>query len=60
VDANATLFAATLTAGPGAVTPSPTALSQTGFADEVGLPAMLGMAALLMLVIFLARRLRSA
>lgn len=35
-------------------------LSQTGFADEVGLPAMLGIAALLIVVVFLARRLRTA
>jgi hypothetical protein len=31
-----------------------------GFADEVGLPAMLGLAGLLIVVIFLARRLRTA
>jgi cytoskeletal protein RodZ len=32
----------------------------TGFADEVGLPLMIGMAALLLVVIFVARRLRTA
>ncbi|HZU87348.1 MAG TPA: hypothetical protein VFF78_07680 [Anaerolineaceae bacterium] len=32
----------------------------TGFADEVGLPLMVGMAALLLVVIFVARRLRTA
>jgi cytoskeletal protein RodZ len=37
-----------------------TALPTTGFADEVGLPGMLGIAVLLVGVIFLARRLRSA
>lgn len=36
-----------------------TALPNTGFADEVGLPAMLGLALALILIIFLARRLRS-
>ena len=37
-----------------------TALPNTGFADEVGLPALLGLGAALILVIFVARRLRSA
>jgi LPXTG-motif cell wall-anchored protein len=37
-----------------------TALPTTGFADEVGIPGLLGMAVLLIAVIFLARRLRSA
>jgi len=36
-----------------------TALPNTGFADEVGLPGLLGLAAGLVLVIFLARRLRA-
>ena len=35
-------------------------LSQTGFADEIGLPALLGVSVLLIVVIFLARRLRTA
>jgi len=39
---------------------TPTALPTTGFADEVGLPMMLGLAALLVFIIFLARRLRSS
>jgi len=56
LQANATLYAATLTAKP----LQPTAIPNTGFADEVGLPAMLGLAVLLVVVIFLARRLRSA
>jgi hypothetical protein len=56
LQANATLYAATLTAKP----LTPTAIPTTGFADQVGLPAMLGMALLLVVVIFLARRLRSA
>ncbi len=36
------------------------ALPKAGFADEVGLPGLLGMAAALVGLIFLARRLRSA
>ncbi len=44
---------------------SPTAtpkstLTGTGFADQVGAPALLGLAAVLIVVIFLARRLRTA
>lgn len=60
LNANATLYVATLTAGPTLRVPTPTAIPTTGFADEVGLPTMLGMAALLIVVIFLARRLRTA
>lgn len=56
LQANATLYAATLTARP----IQPTAIPNTGFADDVGLPAMLGMAVLLVVIIFLARRLRTA
>ena len=41
-------------------TPTSTALPDTGFADDVGVPALLGMAGLLILVIFVARRLREA
>jgi LPXTG-motif cell wall-anchored protein len=37
-----------------------TALPTTGFADDMGIPGLLGMAVLLVVVIFLARRLRSA
>jgi LPXTG-motif cell wall-anchored protein len=37
-----------------------TALPNTGFVDEVGLPGLLGLAAGLILIIFLARRLRSS
>ena len=40
--------------------PSATAIGSYGFADDVGLPAMIGLAALLIVVIFLARRLRTA
>lgn len=40
------------------ITGTVTALPQTGFAEDVGLPGLLGAAAILLLVIFLARRLR--
>jgi len=45
---------------PGAViaTPTPTALPDTGFIDDVGLPGLLGLAAALVLVVFIVRRLR--
>lgn len=42
------------------ITGTTTALPQTGFAEDVGLPGLLGAAAILLLVIFLARRLRVA
>jgi len=42
------------------VTPKSTSLGDTGFADQVGAPALLGLAAVLIVVIFLARRLRTA
>jgi predicted lipid-binding transport protein (Tim44 family) len=41
------------------VTPSPTGLPDSGFADNVGIPGMLALAAALVVVIFLARRLRT-
>ncbi len=40
--------------------PTTTALPSSGFADEVGLPGLVGMAAVLVAVIFLVRRLRVA
>jgi hypothetical protein len=43
-----------------ALTPSVTALADTGFADEVGLPGLLLAALALMIIILLARRLREA
>jgi len=43
-----------------AVQATSTALPETGFADEVGIPGMLALAAVLVVVIFLVRRLRSA
>ena len=47
-------------AGGGSVTPTPTQLPDTGFADDIGLPGMVALAAALVVVIFLARRLRNA
>jgi cytoskeletal protein RodZ len=47
----------------GKASPTPTpksTLGETGFADQVGVPALLGLAAVLIVVIFLARRLRTA
>lgn len=41
------------------ITPTPTGLPDSGFADDVGIPGMLALAALLVVVIFLARRLRT-
>ena len=52
--ANAGVIAATLTARPQATT-----IPATGFADEVGLPVLLGLAILFIVIIFLARRLRT-
>ena len=40
-------------------TPTVTALADTGFADDVGAPTLIAMAGLLVLVIFIARRLRA-
>jgi hypothetical protein len=42
------------------VTPKATSLGDTGFADQVGAPALLGLAVVLVVVIFLTRRLRTA
>lgn len=42
-----------------ALRPTPTALPATGLADEVGFPGLLGLAVGLILVILIARRLRS-
>jgi LPXTG-motif cell wall-anchored protein len=56
--ANAILFAQTQTARPAQSTQQ--VIPDTGFADDIGLPALLGAAVLLVVVIFLARRLRTA
>jgi len=42
------------------VVPTTTALPTTGFADEVGLPGLVVMALAFVIVILLARRLRTA
>jgi hypothetical protein len=47
------------TTGAGTPQATSTALPSTGFADDVGLPGMLGLAAVLIVVIFLARRART-
>jgi hypothetical protein len=41
------------------LTQVPTALPQTGFADEVGIPGLLAMAGVLLVIIFAARKLRN-
>lgn len=51
---------ATQSAGQATITPTATGLPGTGFADEVGLPMMIGMAIVLLAVIIAARRLRFA
>lgn len=43
-----------------ALAAAPTALPTTGFADEVGLPGLFALGGALIVIIFLARRLRSA
>jgi hypothetical protein len=43
-----------------ALAPTATALPTSGFADEVGLPGLLALGGALLVVIFLARRLRTA
>jgi hypothetical protein len=55
--AQATLDAETQLETP---TATPTALPATGFADEVGLPALMLMAAALLAIVIVARRLRNA
>ncbi len=45
-------------AAAGGLTPTVTELAGTGFADDVGAPGLLAFAAVLLVVIFLARRLR--
>ena len=61
VDPRTATVAALLTqqAG-GGLTPTATALPDTGFADDFGIPGMLALAAALVVVIFLARRLRTS
>jgi len=56
--ATAQATSGTTTPPAGTGTPSPTELSKTGFADEVGLPGLFIVALILVAVILLARRLR--
>lgn len=47
-------------AAAGTLTAQPGALPTTGFADEVGLPGLFGLALLAVIIIFVARKLRTA
>ena len=62
IDRTATVAALLTEAASGRDTPTatPSALPDTGFAEDVGIPAMVGLALLLVVIIFLARRLRTA
>ena len=62
IDRTATVSVLLTEAAAGRLTPTPTpsALPETGFAEDVGIPAMVGLALLLVVVIFLTRRLRTA
>ncbi|HUV27846.1 MAG: LPXTG cell wall anchor domain-containing protein [Anaerolineales bacterium] len=62
IDRTATVSALLTEAASGRLTPTPTAssLPDTGFAEDVGIPAMVGLALLFVVIIFLARRLRTA
>ncbi len=64
IDRTATVSALLTEAAAGRLTPSPTptssALPDTGFAEDVGIPAMVGLALVLVVIIFLTRRLRTA
>jgi hypothetical protein len=46
-------------AGGATTTPTATALPDTGFADDVGIPGLFALAGALLLVIIFARRLRT-
>ena len=61
-DPRTATVSALLTQQAGGLTASPTStqLPNTGFADDVGIPGMIALAAALVVVIFLARRLRTA
>ena len=62
IDRTATVAALLTEAAAGEITATPTssALPDTGFAEDVGVPVMVGLALFLVVVIFLARRLRTA
>jgi cytoskeletal protein RodZ len=40
------------------ITPTPTALPSTGFADEIGLPGLVSLGVALVIIVFVARRIR--
>jgi LPXTG-motif cell wall-anchored protein len=42
------------------ITPTASGLPSTGFADDMGVPGLVGLALVLIVVVFLARRLRTA
>ncbi|HJW89063.1 MAG TPA: LPXTG cell wall anchor domain-containing protein [Anaerolineales bacterium] len=64
VDPNTATVAALQTTqaalAPRTVTPTASSLPDTGFTEDVGVPGLLGIALVLLVVIFLARRLRRA
>ena len=49
-----------IAANGGGTTPTPTALPNSGFADDYGLPGMVGLAAILIAVVLVSRRLRTS
>jgi hypothetical protein len=57
--AQMTQTAEAIAGGGGSPTPTPTALPSTGFAEDVGLPGLVGLTFLFLVVIFLSRKLRS-
>jgi LPXTG-motif cell wall-anchored protein len=62
-DPRTATVAALLTQAAGAqvsITPTASGLPDTGFAEDVGVPGLVGLTLVLIVVIFLARRLRSA
>jgi LPXTG-motif cell wall-anchored protein len=58
IDRTATVAALLTEAAAGNLTATATALPDTGFADDVGIPGLVGLALLLIVVVFLARRFR--
>jgi len=64
IDRTATVSALLTEAAAGRLTPTPTltpsALPDTGFVEDVGIPAMVGLALVLVVIIFMTRRLRTA
>jgi LPXTG-motif cell wall-anchored protein len=62
IDRTATVAVLLTEAAAGRLTATPTAsaLPDTGFVEDVGIPALVGLALLLVVIIFLTRRLRTA